>query len=432
MKKKGKRKKEGAEKIVFQVADESSRAEDDADEREIEPEKAKIVEAQRELDSVETGIEGRRQINQMIDEFWKSNAAEDGNDEFRKSTAREEELKDMEEGRQRELDKDENNNNKQEELSEKQKWAVNEVKQIEMIELERERGGSRSKIEDTQETPSDKVMTPSAEKEQKEEEDKLLKERKKESTLRLSLFPNMPLFLNFVTANSLPGIRIRTQSEGLKNMGWNMVAPRGKIPASDINKKEGWAIQDCARYNGFNISWITEHPFEENVSNGHIWDSCAKLDFCKLREEVKTNFFPGVQQLSNKSDLYRNYLRLQDQHGKKKWDFMPQMFVLPEEAELLKEQMEKEKGSFWIIKPPNLARGKGISVVDQFEKVPKTTQPICVQRYLMHPFLIDGRKFDLRVYVLVTSIDPLRIYVYEEGLARCISIHDDQDSFFSP
>ena len=127
---------------------------------------------------------------------------------------------------------------------------------------------------------------------------------------------------------------------------------------------------------------------------------------------------------------FQNYLRLQDQHGKKKWDFMPQMFVLPEEAELLKEQMEKEKGSFWIIKPPNLARGKGISVVDQFEKVPKTTQPICVQRYLMHPFLIDGRKFDLRVYVLVTSIDPLRIYLYEEGLARCISILDGQNSFF--
>ena len=243
MKKKGKRKKEGAEKIVFQVADESRRAEDDADEREIEPEKAKIVEAQRELDSVERGIEGRRQINQMIDEFWKRNAAEDENDEFRKSTAREEELKDLEQGRQRELDKDENNNNKQEELPEKQKWAVNEVKQIEMIELERERGGRWSKIEDTQETPGDKVMTTSAEKEEKEEEDKLLKERKKESTLRLSLFPNMPLFLNFVTANSLPGIRMRNQSEGLKNMGWNMVAPRGKIPASDINKKEGWAIQ---------------------------------------------------------------------------------------------------------------------------------------------------------------------------------------------
>ena len=127
---------------------------------------------------------------------------------------------------------------------------------------------------------------------------------------------------------------------------------------------------------------------------------------------------------------FQNYLRLREEHGKKIWDFMPQMFVLPEENELLKEQMEKEKGSFWIIKPPNLSRGKGISVVDQFEKVPKTTQQICVQRYLMQPFLIDGRKFDLRVYVLVTSIDPLRIYVYEEGLARWVSSHDDQDSFF--
>ena len=41
-----------------------------------------------------------------------------------------------------------------------------------------------------------------------------------------------------------------------------------------------------------------------------------------------------------------------------------------------------------------------------------------VQRYMHKPYLIDNLKFDMRIYVLIAGIDPLRIFVYEEGLAR--------------
>ena len=41
-----------------------------------------------------------------------------------------------------------------------------------------------------------------------------------------------------------------------------------------------------------------------------------------------------------------------------------------------------------------------------------------VQEYLDKPFLVDGFKCDMRIYVLVASCDPLRVFLYHDGLLR--------------
>lgn len=45
-----------------------------------------------------------------------------------------------------------------------------------------------------------------------------------------------------------------------------------------------------------------------------------------------------------------------------------------------------------------------------------------VQKYLKNPALIDGHKFDFRIYVLITTVvEPLTIFLYHDGLVRLAS-----------
>jgi hypothetical protein len=67
-----------------------------------------------------------------------------------------------------------------------------------------------------------------------------------------------------------------------------------------------------------------------------------------------------------------------------------------------------------------LSRGRGIYLVDDIAEV-NVDDISVISKYISNPLLINGHKFDLRIYVVVTSFEPLRIYVYKEGLARFAS-----------
>ncbi len=79
------------------------------------------------------------------------------------------------------------------------------------------------------------------------------------------------------------------------------------------------------------------------------------------------------------------------------------------------------KGKTYIAKPHNRSQGKGIFLTQTFEEIRIKLEKypsLVVSQYIDNPLLINGLKFDLRIYVSLTSVCPLKIYVHEEGLAR--------------
>ena len=108
-------------------------------------------------------------------------------------------------------------------------------------------------------------------------------------------------------------------------------------------------------------------------------------------------------------------------HGKSEFNFLPRTFCLPADTKLLRKVWERKGGrGRWIVKPPALARGEGIKVINKWSQIP-SARPLIVQRYVARPYLINETKFDLRLYLLVTSVNPLRLYLYDDGLVRFAS-----------
>ncbi|KAM7249023.1 hypothetical protein ACFE04_011122 [Oxalis oulophora] len=50
---------------------------------------------------------------------------------------------------------------------------------------------------------------------------------------------------------------------------------------------------------------------------------------------------------------------------------------------------------------------------------------VVVAKYIENPLLVNGCKCDLRLYVVVTSYNPLLVYLYEEGLVRFATVKYD-------
>uniref|UniRef100_A0A3Q2SVL9 Tubulin tyrosine ligase-like family, member 1 n=1 Tax=Fundulus heteroclitus TaxID=8078 RepID=A0A3Q2SVL9_FUNHE len=171
----------------------------------------------------------------------------------------------------------------------------------------------------------------------------------------------------------------------------------------------------------------------------------------RLSDEQLVNHFPNHYELTRKDLMIKNIKRYRkelekegsplaekDENGKYVYlDFVPVTFMLPADYNLFVEEFRKNPSSTWIMKPCGKAQGKGIFLINKLSQIKKWSrdsrtstfvaassgkEAYVISLYIDNPLLIGGKKFDLRLYVLVTTYRPLKCYMYKLGFCRFCTV----------
>ncbi|KAJ8979645.1 hypothetical protein NQ317_001352 [Molorchus minor] len=150
-----------------------------------------------------------------------------------------------------------------------------------------------------------------------------------------------------------------------------------------------------------------------NKPNSSDWDLLWAHDYPfrnlypqlnNLKQHQKVNHFPGCGYITNKVDLATSGLK-----------YIPPAFKLPGDKEKLIEYSKKFSNISFVQKKND---HRNIQI-KRIEEIDLDKEGNFVQEYVDKPLLINGHKFDIGIYTVITSVDPLRVYVYNgEALLR--------------
>ncbi|KAH8235929.1 hypothetical protein KR032_010898, partial [Drosophila birchii] len=216
-------------------------------------------------------------------------------------------------------------------------------------------------------------------------------------------------------------------------------------------QKRGW--QEVSPFGGeWNFYWAGTQNCRYIFGIDHPY---------RMRSDQVINHFPNSVELSRKDLLIKNIKRYRKDLERKgdplaqtlppdtklgiggtryKYlDIIPMTFVLPADYQLFVEEFHHSPASTWIVKPCSKSQGVGIFLVNKLSKLkkyasearnfcPQLSRGTCVvvSKYIPNPLLICGKKFDLRLFVLVTTFSPLKAYLYKEGFCRFCTEKYDQ------
>lgn len=144
----------------------------------------------------------------------------------------------------------------------------------------------------------------------------------------------------------------------------------------------------------WDVLWTVGNPFEgTNLSN------------TVLKPHQRINHFIGMPLLTTKRNLVTQT----------KSKYIPQAFQFPSQIDDFKEFIKNNPNKKFVVKNYD---NRGVKIVKE-EEIDYNSTKKFVQEFIEDPLLIDDRAFDFGVYVLITSISPLRIYRFKsEVLVR--------------
>ncbi|KAF3426551.1 hypothetical protein E2986_07530 [Frieseomelitta varia] len=203
--------------------------------------------------------------------------------------------------------------------------------------------------------------------------------------------------------------------------------------------------------------WVQVGPEDDWNFYWAVTQSCRNIFSVetgyRMDDKQLINHFPNHYELTRKDLLVKNIKRYRkeleregnplaergDGPGKYLYlDFIPVTFVLPADYNMFVEEYRKSPQSTWIMKPCGKSQGTGIFLINKLSKLKKwsreaknpfnpnlTKESYVISRYIDNPLLIGGKKFDLRLYVLITSFRPLKAYLFKLGFCRFCTVKYD-------
>jgi hypothetical protein len=176
-------------------------------------------------------------------------------------------------------------------------------------------------------------------------------------------------------------------------------------------------IREVAEEMGFTLDEDDEvERFEFNL----IWsDTTLPLQkLVRLQNWQRTNHFPSMHLLTRKVHLGLTLGRIRKAFPAH-YTYVPRTWSLRSEKQQFQRYFNAQTSrKVFILKPNAGCQGRGIILSKDPLNAVEDHDAFIVQEYVCRPLLIEGKKFDLRVYALVTSIRHLSIFIYDEGLVR--------------